>query len=310
LKPYFKFRRNLGANAIITSMLFWSLLVLLLMLSNPVALIFGSKFSRLLYGIFGVLSALFVTWLFLRYEKRSFKEIGLAWQSGTPGRFLKGLIIGSALFSVALLASLLLTPLQIQRNTKTVDYIAILGYLAFLPLSLLEEIAFRAYPFTKLHQRFGLRMTQVIIAVAFVLWHVVGGQSVFGSFLGPGVYAFVFGLAAVWSGGIALPFGINVVLNILQPLTGMRGDAGAVWTLSQKSNVVNDSMAAPETIGLVIQLVVLVAAILLTEYYIRTKGNHPAQNESTNSIMAKNPDFLETDFLQKPKQVHNSSFQK
>jgi hypothetical protein len=77
-------------------------------------------------------------------------------------------------------------------------------------------------------------------------------------------------------------FGIHVALNILQPLTGMRGDAGAIWTLSQQSNVANDSMAAPETIGLVMQLVVLVAAILLTEYYIRTEGNQRTQIEPGN----------------------------
>jgi uncharacterized protein len=272
LKPFFKFSSKSGANAIITCMLFWSLFVLLLFLSNPVAPIFGTKFLRLLSGIFGICSALLVTWLFLTYEKRSFKEIGLAWQTRTISRFLTGLFIGGAIFGAILLVLLLLTPLQIQRSTKPVHSTALLGYLAFFLVSLMEEIAFRSYPFIKLHQRFGLRMTQVIVAVVFALYHVAGGQSVFSSFLGPGVYAFVFGLAAVWSKGIAMPFGIHLALNILQPLTGMRGGVPAVWTLSQKNIVAGGSMATPETIGVVMQFIVLVTAILLTEYYIRKKG--------------------------------------
>jgi membrane protease YdiL (CAAX protease family) len=175
----------------------------------------------------------------------------------------------------------------------------------------MEEIAFRSYPFIKLHKRFGLRMTQVIVAVVFALYHVAGGQSVLGSFLGPGVYAFVFGLAAVWSGGIAMPFGIHLALNILQPLTGMRGGVGAVWTLSQKNNVAGSSMAAPETIGMVMQFIVLVAAILLTEYYIRKKGNQRTQNGSAKYNNEQSPDSLDTDFLQKSQPTaHNIDFKK
>jgi uncharacterized protein len=280
LKPFFKSSNKPGANAIITSMLFWILFVLLLFLSNPVVPIFGTKSSRLMYGVFGVFSALLVTWLFLRYEKRSFKEIGLIWRSDTLSRFIKGFIIGSAIFGIILLALLLLTPLHIQQNERPFETSALLGYSAFLPLSLMEEIAFRSYPFIKLHQRFGLRITQIIVAVAFALYHVVGGQSIISSFLGPGIWAFVFGLAAVSSGGIAVPFGIHVALNILQPLTGMRGDSGAVWSLSKKNNAANWQVAAPETIGMIMQLVILVAALLLTEYYIRKKGSHLTKNEA------------------------------
>jgi uncharacterized protein len=311
MKSFFQFRMNPRANAVICAILFWSLFVLLLLLCNPVAPIFGKQYSRLLYGVLGVCSALALTWLFLRFEKRSFGAIGLSWQPGTPGKFFIGLAIGSAIFGVILFALLALTPLQIDRNTRPIDSTAILVYLAFVPLSLMEEIVFRSYPFIKLHRRFGLRITQVIVAIAFALWHVIGGQSIFSSFLGPGVYAFVFGLAAVWSRGIALPFGIHVALNILQPLTGMRGDTGSVWTLNQKEPVVNWQMAAPDTVGLVMQLVVFVAAILLTEYYIRKKGNQWTQPEPAISIRSKIPYSLQADHQQQSEQTsHNSNFKK
>jgi uncharacterized protein len=233
-----------------------------------------------MFGILGSFSALFITWLFLKYEKRSFEEIGLVWESGTGRRFFEGLVIGIAIFWFILLALILLTPLQLKLNTKAVDSSAFVGYLAFLPLSLMEEIGFRSYPFIKLHNRFGLRITQVIVAVVFALYHVAGGQSVPGSFLGPGVYAFVFGLAAVWSRGIAMPFGIHVALNVLQPLTGMRGEVGSVWILSYKDGVASDQMASPDTIGLAMQLIVLVSALLLTEVYIRKRASRMLEGTS------------------------------
>jgi membrane protease YdiL (CAAX protease family) len=240
-----------------------------------------------MFGALGSISALFLTWLFLKYEKRSFKKIELVWQPGTIIRFFMGLLIGSAIFGVILLALLLFTPLQIQLNSQSLGASALVGYLAFFPLSLMEEIGFRAYPFQTLHNRFGLRITQLIVAVVFALYHVAGGQSVGGSFLGPGVYAFVFGLAAVWSGGIAVPFGIHLALNILQPLTGMRGASGSIWTLTHKEGVVNGQMASPDTIGMAMQVVVLVAAILLTEYYIGKNGSKPQQKKGRNSLKSK-----------------------
>jgi hypothetical protein len=224
-------------------------------------------------GAFGVIFALFLTWLFLKYEKRSFKEIGLTWQAGTVIRFLVGVFIGSAIFGLILLALLLLTPLQLQLNNRTLGTSALIGYVAFFAISLMEEISFRAYPFLKLQSRFGLRITQIIVAIVFALYHVAGGQSVAGSFLGPGVYAFVFGLAAAWSGGIAMPFGIHLALNVLQPLTGMRGADAAIWTLKQKQAVVDNQLANPETVGLAMQIIILVTSILLTEYFIRKRDN-------------------------------------
>jgi uncharacterized protein len=260
-----------NTSVILRCIFFWSLYQVLLLVLSPIVPMFPNEWKSFVYGVFGTLSALLISWLFLKYEKRSLREIGLVWQSNTAMRFFKGLLIGSAIFGLILFALISLTPLQLQLNTKAFEPAALPGYLAFIPLSLMEEIGFRSYPFIRLHNRFGLRITQLIIAVVFALYHVVGGQSVIGSFLGPGVYAFVFGLAAVWSGGIAMPLGIHVALNVLQPLTGMRGDSGAVWTLENKSDVISNQMATPETIGLTMQLFVLVATLLLTEYYIRRR---------------------------------------
>ena len=274
---------------ILRCIFFWSLFEVLLFALAPVAPMFPGMWSKLVYGIWGALSAILITWLFLRYENRSFRAIGLVWDSGTGMRFFKGLLIGSGIFGAILLALLSLTPLQLQLNSKPFEPSALVGYLAFIPLSLMEEIAFRSYPFIKLHNRFGLRITQVIVAIVFALYHVVGGQSVWSSFLGPGIYAFVFGLAAVWSGGIAMPFGIHLALNLLQPLVGMKGGVGSVWVLSYKNGIQVSQLAKADTIGMAMQLVVLSAAILLTEYYLHNrneKRSEAAQDIYTRKIVS------------------------
>jgi hypothetical protein len=262
-------------------------------LSGLITPMFPNNWQWFMFGLFGTLSALFLTGLFLRFEKRSFKDIGLVWHSGSIIHFLLGLFIGSAIFGVILLALLLLTPLQIQRNPQPIEAAALVGYLIFFPLSLMEEIGFRAYPFRRLHDRFGLWTAQAMVAIVFALYHVAGGQSVGGSFLGPGIYAIVFGLAAAWSGGIAVSFGIHLVLNILQPLTGMRGNSGAVWTLSQTKNSIDGQKASPDTIGIVMQIAVLVVALVLTEFYIRRHGRKPQQKERENVIETKGKVFQE-----------------
>ena len=68
---------------------------------------------------------------------------------------------------------------------------------------------------------FGLRIAQVMTSLAFVGYHIIQGWDVQTAFLGPGIWAFVFGLGAVWSKGIALPTGIHVALNLNQLVFGM-----------------------------------------------------------------------------------------
>lgn len=90
--------------------------------------------------------------------------------------------------------------------------------------------------------------------------------------MGPAIWALVFGLASIWSNGIALPTGIHVALNLIQQLIGMKsGHDESIWVLKFKENTSVESMDHLETIGLITQLLVLVFAILFTEFYIRKK---------------------------------------
>lgn len=270
---YFNENKYRGLNAITRAVLFWILFILLLfVLSSLLNSFFPAKWERYVYGIFGTIAAFTATWVFLKIEKRSFTDIGLVWELGTAFRFFKGIFTGAVIFMLIIIVLLVFTELQIERNTKTFDPWSAFWYLAIIPLALMEEVAFRSYPLLKLNTAFGLRITQIIVAVGFALYHVVGGWSVAGAFLGPGIWAFVFGLAAVWSGGIAVPTGIHVALNVLQSLTGLKaGSFESIWIMKHKEGLSDDLIAKTDTVGLITQLIVLVFAVMLTEYFILKK---------------------------------------
>ncbi len=249
--------------------LYWVCFILLLMGTGILGNMFPRNWERFTYGIGGTLVAILVTWLFLKTEKSTFREIGLYVDGGTVQKLVMGLLIGSVLFGGMILVLTGATDLHLVRSTEEITLTGTLFYLSIIPLALMEEIAFRSYPFIKLERACGLRITQIIVAVAFALYHVVGGQGIYSSFLGPGIWAFVFGLAAARSGGIALPTGIHVALNVLQGICGMKGDYAAAWMLEYEKGTKASEWT--EILGLILHLFILAAAVVATELYIRRK---------------------------------------
>lgn len=260
------------ANAVLRSILYWVLFIGLLVISSSVIMHFSpNNLSKLVYGVLGTLVAVLTTWIFIKIEKKTFRDIGLFWDNQTLSRFVKGFFVGLLLFAFIILTLLIFTSLQVRKNETAPDSSALLRYIAFIPLALMEEIAFRSYPFLKLNKALGLRITQLIVAIAFALYHVLNGWGVGISFLGPGIWAFVFGLAAIWSGGIAVPTGIHVALNVMQTFVGIKGSAAAFFILEQKKGASAAELANTNTFEIIVQLLVLVGAVLFMEYFIRRR---------------------------------------
>ena len=250
--------------------MYWCLFIGIIFLSNWLLIhLFPARWSRLVYGILATLSAFLTTWLFLKYEKRSFSDIGLIWRRGTLLRFFIGVVIGVLIFFSIMILLLGFAKLELHRNPKSISLTLLTSYFVFVPLALMEEIAFRSYAFLKLYKAFGLRWTQIIVAVAFALYHILNGWDPLIAFLGPGIWAFVYGLAAISSGGISLSTGLHVALNMMQLMVGIKGTESSFWLVKYKEGVNVMEMKQVETIGIVIQLLVLMFAIILTEWYVR-----------------------------------------
>lgn len=256
--------------AITKAISFWIIFILLLVVAGLfIHLVLPAKWERYAYGTLGTFAAFIATIIVLKIEKNFFANYELKWEASTIANLLKGIIIGALCFGVMMLILTSFTTLSIEKSNKTVTINALLGLGYILPMAFMEEVAFRAYPFLKLKKAFGLRIAQLLVAVAFAIYHIVQGWNIEISFLGPGIWAFVFGLGAVWSKGIALPTGIHIAINFLQEVLGMKGNNDhCIFIMTQKSNAPADFVRT-EIIGVAVQILVLVATILLTEWLIR-----------------------------------------
>jgi uncharacterized protein len=260
---------NLAVKSVGVSILFWIVFIALLVVSGIVSnILLPPAQSRLGYGVLGSLAVLLITWIFLKVEKKSFQEIGLIWEQKTLFRFLAGLIIGSLLLGFILLPLILFSDIQFTLNPEPFTIAMLAPYIMFLPLAFMEEAGFRAYTLVKLDKAVGTITMQIIIAIAFALYHIANGWSIEAAFMGTFVWAWVFGLAAVSSGGIALPTGIHVALNVLQGLTGLKPGNNSIWIMTFGDSEQQSIISGADRIGLIMQLVILVLAIGLTIFYV------------------------------------------
>ena len=266
-----------GLTALGKPILFMLVFTGLLFLCGNARSLFPSAYSFLAYGILGSLAGLVTARIFQRNRQPSFASMGLGWEKKTLLRFVLGSLIGLVIFVLILFVLLQFSELTIRYHPQSsaTDYLFL--YLPILPLALMEEIGFRSYPQQKLYQAYGPWISQLVIAVAFGLYHVLNGWSLLSSFAGPFVWAFVFGLAAIWSRGIAVPTGIHFVLNVLQSITGMKGTKGAIWILDYPPGTNPVLMERTDRIGLFIQVAVLVVALLATYWYTRRNRERSIQ---------------------------------
>ena len=260
-------------NALIRSLAFWILFDTLLYALGKVAAMIPLEWLRLCYAILGVLDALLLIWIFLRNEKKSFKNIGLSWDKYTLLKFLLGLFIGTVIMTLFIFVLTGFTSLQLKKNSNTIEPLSWIMYLlVIIPLAWMEELVFRSYSFLKLNTAYGLWWAQFISAIAFALYHVASGWSWQVAFLGPFVWAFVFGLAAMASRGIALPTGIHTALNFLQIITGMKADKLSLWTWELKQNNSGNAQAKADMVGILIQIFILITAVLCTWLFLKRKS--------------------------------------
>ncbi len=217
------------------SVLFCVLFTALLAVASILIRHIPAHLERYAYGIAGTIIAFVLTCIFLRLQKRSFQSIGLDLRRGTVLRFSGGFALGAALTTVIFLALYITTPIYLKPIPNAAIGAFLIPALALLPLSLMEEICFRGYPFALLKESWGVWGCQITISVLFALYHVVGGQSLLVSFLGPGVWAFVFGAGALYSKGIAFPTGIHFAAHFLLAAMGQKERIPSIWTIETAS---------------------------------------------------------------------------
>lgn len=258
---------NRQGKTVLRVALFWGSFWLLLFGLRRTPFPLSPELGNLVFGSIGTIGAVVLTKAFLKSETKSFADIGLVWASGSVRRFVLGSVIGVVLLGLILIVIVSLSGLAVE-SVPNPDYWDAIGFsmLVLFVLALMEEVVFRSYPLVRLFESIGLRTSIYCTSLFFALYHGLDP----GNLLGPGVWGILFGLAAIASRGIALPLGIHFGLNWMQSLFGMKTQfATSIWTIEPGPT---EGIVSSESVGLVLQVLLLVIGIALVEWYIR---KHP-----------------------------------
>lgn len=231
------------------------------------------NYKWFIMGIICCCTALGLTHLFLKFDGLSFSDVGLKCQTDTLKKFFFGCFIGTTIAVVMLGIVMLFTDLQIDRNTTAFNLWSISWLLLFLPLSLMEELAFRGYGFIKLNKLIGPRLTIIITSIIFAYYHDATGATFLTQLLGPGIWGIIYGISAIWSDGIALPTGLHAAANVVLAFLGMKQDKyqSAIWEINYPTVVTDAMQAHTYIVGISVQLLLLAFGIFLTEWYLRKR---------------------------------------
>jgi membrane protease YdiL (CAAX protease family) len=164
----------------------------------------------------------------LRSGRQCLADIGLRAESGTGLRFAWGLLAGFFLLALLLAVPLLLHGGRFVPVAHPDRSRALWASGALFLGAWHQEIAFRAYPVRTLTPALGVWPSQLLIAAAFGLYHLVAGQGLVAALVGTGTWSLFYGFSALATGGIAFPTGVHTALNTGQSLIG--GPA-ALWQL-------------------------------------------------------------------------------
>ena len=263
-------QRNIRAKYIFKSVLFCVVFGGLLVIFSIAKGFIPNEFERLAYGIIGTLAAFLTTVLFLKFDKQKFSDIGLIFERKTIVKFFVGVVIGVVIMGLLAISVIYFTHLKIHINPHSNFLHFLLITFPLLPLAFMEELAFRAYPLQILKDKIGMRSSLIITSVLFALYHAVNGWTISSSFCGPAVWGLIYGLAAIYSKGIAMPTGIHYAANLTTSSLGEKNTTASIWTVEQP-NSATAKYGGFDWATILPSLALLVFAIICIELYMRRK---------------------------------------
>lgn len=215
--------------------LFWMGYLAIIALGAQPKLMAPEQWQQMTWGLVSSLLLLPLVLLFVRWEKISFRHIGMKFNAGSLLRGLVGTLIGITIFGVILLLIALAAgagAVQFELNTGW-QLGAVGGILATtFALSCMEEIGFRGYSLCMLVNSLGLWPAQIIVVIAFGLCHIAFGWGWNAVLMGVIPAALLFGMGATASRGLAMPIGLHAGVNLAQwAISEDRANPDGIWML-------------------------------------------------------------------------------
>lgn len=232
----------------------------------PLAARFPALPPGLFVGAVTSIATLGLTVVFVRWEGLAMKDVGAAVGKGSPYRLVIGFFLGLLLSALFMALVGFVGHVQWVRS-GSVGFLDVFTLLiAYLLLASREELAFRGYPLRRLKSMLGLWPAQLIIALVFAAEHVIGGATWAQALYGAAVGSLLFGMAAIATGGLAVPIGLHAAWNFGDWMHGGKGPGG-VW----KAVVADGFTARAELVGIVAYVTVMMSATLAFWWWHRRK---------------------------------------
>lgn len=236
--------------------------------------------GRVAYSFIGVAIAFGILLMVIKREKSTFRDYQLYLNKGTYRRFVQGFFGAILLGGGMILVHMYYSGLQFTVNSGQWQMFLLMS-LTLIPYAFIEELIFRSVLLTKLHTTYNIWVAQIVVAILFALYHVVGdhGQSLVSAFIGPGIWSFIFVALALKSKGISMPTGFHYGLNLVLAMIGDKSWIPGLMTLDFKTTPTTSELQAHETFGLILHLLLLVIGIVATIYLqkqMSTLKNQPS----------------------------------
>lgn len=249
--------------------LFVAVFTVLLVIFSFLKTFIAAKYERITHGVLGSIAALVTTGLFLRLNKQTFADIGLNFQKDTIKKFLLGVLVGVVLMGILSLSVIFFSDFKIEINPATNLLQFLLLTAPLIPLAFMEELAFRAYPLSVLKNTTGIRYAILITSLLFALYHIANGWTLQNSFLGAGTWGILYGLAAIYSNGIAMPTGMHYAANLTTAAFAIAEGPSNLFVLKSKQGFSLQDYQAGSWAILVPQLFILLFGLICMELYLR-----------------------------------------
>jgi membrane protease YdiL (CAAX protease family) len=265
-------KKQTKSRSIFKSVLFCIVFTALLVVFSFFKSFIPLKYERFAYGIIATFVSLLTTWLFLRFDRKTFPGIGLNFERSTLRKFFTGILIGIVLMGIIVMFVIYFSGfgITINKNSGLLNYL--LWTSPLILLAFMEEVGFRAYPLLLLKDKLGIRMSIIITSILFALYHIMNGWTLAGSFLGPGICGIVFGLAAIYSKGIAMPTGIHYAFNLTTDAFGTTDKSFNIWIVTQKGGIAVADHQTSKMIELIPAIALLIFGIVCMEWFLRRRA--------------------------------------
>lgn len=171
---------------------------------------------------FFMLVAICCSWLLLRIDRRSLASVHLLPVTRRHWlQLLTGILAGCAMLLLTALITFMLTGNRWHLRVDVNGISIAIAFLTCLWSSVVQEFAFRGYPFQTVAEHYGPWVAQGAIAVPFALMHLRYGMNaatILTIVLTTGLGSLLFGLAYIKTRHLALSVGLHLGWNFAQQL--------------------------------------------------------------------------------------------